>query len=124
MWQGATRRRRRVDLSEIQRCCCPACARFDVIGELQAVKIGKTAAIDIVPRMLAIKDALEGKYHIVRIQFAGGREPRLSFETEHRDVNGSGRLRRYPILPSFQPVLAPDDKYRIDIKQSVIQLGR
>ena len=38
-----------------------------VVSELQAIKVGKAVAIDVVPRMVAVKYALEGKYHIICI---------------------------------------------------------
>ena len=38
-----------------------------VISELQAIEVGKAAAIDVVPRMVTVKYALKGKYHIICI---------------------------------------------------------
>lgn len=95
---------------------------FHVIGKLQAVEVGEVAAINVMPRVVAVKNSLEGKNHIVGIHFTSGSKP-VGFETEHRDAGGSDRLRRCRVLPSFRQVPASDDRYRIDIQQSIIKLG-
>ena len=48
---------------------------FHVIGKLQAVEVGEVAAVDVMPRVVAVKNSLEGKHHIVGIHFTSGSKP-------------------------------------------------
>lgn len=48
---------------------------FHVIGKLQAVEVGEVAAINVMPRVVAVKNSLEGKNHIVGIHFTSGSKP-------------------------------------------------
>ncbi|MPN57849.1 hypothetical protein SDC9_205545 [bioreactor metagenome] len=97
---------------------------MDVIGELQAVEVGEIAAVHIVPWMVAIKDALEGKHHIVCIQFAGGSEPGgllKLYVTTQMEAVGCAVIQH---LPAFSQLRHQSIGVGIYIKQSVIQLGR
>ena len=73
--------------------------------------------------MLAIKDALEGKHHVVRIQFAGGGEPgrllKLDVTTQMEAV-GCAVIQHFP---AFRQLRHQSIGVRIDIEESVIQLG-
>ncbi len=48
---------------------------FHRIGKLQAVEIGEAAAVNVVPLIVAVKNALEGEDHIIRIEFTGRFKP-------------------------------------------------
>ena len=49
---------------------------FDRVRELQTVEVGEVSAVDVMPRMVAVKDALEGENHVIRVEFTGWRKPR------------------------------------------------
>lgn len=84
---------------------------FHVIGKLQAVEVGEVAAINVMPRVVAVKNSLEGKTTSSAFILRVGVNQSV-FETEHRDAGGSDRLRRCRVLPSFRQVPASDDRYR------------
>ncbi len=97
---------------------------MNVVGELQTVEVGETAAVNIVPRMLAIKDALEGKHHVIRIQSTGGSEPGSLLKlyvTTQMEAVGCAVIQH---LPAFGQLRHQSIGVRVDIKQSVIQLSR
>lgn len=48
---------------------------FHVIGKLQTVEIGEVTAVDVMPRVVAVKNPLEGKHHIIGIHFTSGSKP-------------------------------------------------
>lgn len=95
---------------------------FHVIGKLQAVEVGEVAAVDVMPRVVAVK--IRWKVNTTSSAFILRVGVNQSvFETEHRDAGGSDRSRRCRELPSFRQVPASGDRYRIDIQQSIIKLG-
>ena len=49
---------------------------FDRVRELQTVEVGEVSAVDVMPRMVAVKDALEGENHVIRVELAGWGKPR------------------------------------------------
>ncbi|SQD03431.1 Uncharacterised protein [Escherichia coli] len=85
---------------------------FTLSANCKAVEVGEVAAVDVMPRVVAVKNSLEGKHHIVGIHFTSGSKPVGFFETEHRDAGGSDRSRRCRVLPSFRQVPASGDRYR------------
>ncbi len=56
--------------AKLNRAVVQLAHAFDGVGKLQAVEIGETAAVDVMPRMVAVEDALEGEDHVVCIQLA------------------------------------------------------
>ena len=94
-----------------------------VIGELQTVEIGEIAAVDVMPRMVAIKDALKGKNHVVGIQFTRRRKP-VRFLKRHVAAQMeavSGAVIQH--FPAFRQFRDQTISIGIDIQQPIIELG-
>ena len=94
-----------------------------VIGELQTVEIGEIAAVDVMPRMVAIKDALKGKNHVVGIQFTRRRKPgrflKRHIATQVEAI-GCAVIQH---LPAFRQFRDQTISIGINIQQPVIELG-
>src|SRR5699024_12387941 len=65
----------RLGESELNRMIIQIADAFHVIGKLKAVEVGEVAAVDVMPRVVAVKNSLEGKHHIVGIHFTSGSKP-------------------------------------------------
>ena len=71
------------------------------VSKLQTVEVGKTAAVDVVPRMVAVKNTAKGKNDVIGIKVPG-----------RGGAGESGRWRRYRELPSSPPARGPAGRYR------------
>ena len=94
-----------------------------VIGKLQTVEIGKAAAVNVMPGMFAIKNALEGKHHVIRVQLAGRGEPGGLLERDvatQVETVGRAVVQHFPAFCQFRHQTI---SIRVHIQQSVIQLG-
>ena len=73
-------------------------------------------SIDVMPRMIAIKDPLEGKDHIVRIQLARGGKPRRALK---RDIIAQVEAVGCTVVqhfPAFRKLRDQTVGVRVDIK--------
>ncbi len=93
------------------------------VGKLQAVEIGEVAAVDVMPRVIAVKDTLERKDHIVRVQLARGGKPRRALKrhiiTKMKTV-GCAVIQYFPALRQLGDQTVG---VRINIKQPIVKLG-
>ena len=93
------------------------------IGKLQTVEVGEITAVDVVPRMVAVKNALEGKDHVIRIEFTGRLKPRRALEADvvaQAKTVGGTVVQHLPALSQFRHQAIG---IGIHIQQAVIELG-
>ena len=96
---------------------------FHVIGKLQTVEIGEVTAVDVMPRVVAVKNPLEGKHHIIGIHFTSGSKP-VGFLKRNiaTQVEAIGRA-VVEYFPAFGKFRHQAIGIGIDIQQSIIKLG-
>lgn len=79
------------------------------VSKLQTVEVGKTAAVDVVPRMVAVKNTAKGKNDVIGIKVPRRGKPRRALK---RDVAaqvkavGGAVIENFPALRQLgdQPV--------------------
>lgn len=96
---------------------------FYVIGKLQVVEVGEVVVVDVMLRVVAVKNSLEGKYYIVGIYFTSGSKL-VGFLKRNiaTQVEAIGRV----VVEYF--LVFGKFRYQaigigIDIQQSIIKLG-
>ena len=94
------------------------------VSKLQAVEVGETAAIDVVPRVVAVKNTAKGKNHIISIEIPGRGKPRCALKrdmTTQVEAVGGAVIKDFPALRQlgYQPV-----GIGVDVKQAIIDLRR
>ncbi|EFJ83648.1 hypothetical protein HMPREF9534_00294 [Escherichia coli MS 69-1] len=113
----------RLGESELNRMIIQFADAFHVIGKLQAVEVGEVAAVDVMPRVVAVKNSLEGKHHIVGIHFTSGSKPvgflKRNIATQVEAI-GRAVIENFPAFGKFRHQAIG---IGIDIQQSIIKLG-
>ena len=119
----AQKRSIRLSQTELNGMIIQFADAFHVIGKLQAVEIGEVAAINVMPRVVAVKNSLEGKHHIVGIHFTSGSKP-VGFLKRNiaTQVEAIGRA-VVEYFPAFGKFRHQAIGIGIDIQQSIIKLG-
>ncbi len=95
---------------------------FDGVSKLQAVEIGEIIPVNVMPRVVAVKDALEGKDHVICVQPARGGKPRRALK---RDVIAQVKTVGCAVIqhfPAFRQLRHQTVGVWVNIKQTVVKL--
>lgn len=95
---------------------------FDRISKLQTVEIGEVVAVDVVPWMVAVKDALEGENHVIRVEFTGWRKPWGVLKSDVIAQAEAVCCAVIHYLPAFGKLRDQPIGVRIDVEQAIVEL--
>lgn len=106
-----------------QRYDYPVYGRFSRYRQIAGCRNREVAAINVMPRVVAVKNSLEGKHHIVGIHFTSGSKP-VGFLKRNiaTQVEAIGRA-VVEYFPAFGKFRHQAIGIGIDIQQSIIKLG-
>src|SRR5699024_8936603 len=96
---------------------------FNVIGKLQAIKVGIVIAVNVMPRIITVKNALKGKHYVIGIQITCWNKP-VSFLK--RDITAQMKAVSCTVIqyiPTFGQLRHQSISIGIYIQQTVIKLS-
>lgn len=106
-----------------QRYDYPACGRFSRYRQIADCRNREVTAVDVMPRVVAVKNPLEGKHHIIGIHFTSGSKPvgflKRNIATQVEAI-GRAVVEHFPAFGKFRHQAIG---IGIDIQQSIIKLG-
>ena len=93
------------------------------VSKLQTVEVGEAAAVDVVPRMVAVKNTAKGKNDVIGIKVPRRGKPRRALK---RDVAAQVKAVGGAVIENFPALRQLGDQpvgIGIDVKQTIVELS-